>query len=99
MTSIENACSNPECPVEQGAEDFAPLRIFNVRINLSDHTGSLRNCRLSPEAAEAVLGCSVCNANNVLEIQQTKRCLRHYLSISLQVSQFDSLTDEQKNYA
>lgn len=93
---MENACSNPECLVEQGAEDFAPLRTFNVRIDLSDHTGSLKNCRLSPEAAEAVLGCSVCTANNVLKIQITNHCFRHYILIFPQVSQFDSLTDEQK---
>lgn len=54
-----NSCSNSQCAVEQGLEPFVPNRMFNIRISLSDHTGTLENCRLTNEAAEAVLGCSV----------------------------------------
>ncbi|XP_034240920.1 meiosis-specific with OB domain-containing protein [Thrips palmi] len=59
LSSSGNSCSNPECPVEQGIDIFIPKRTFNIRISLSDHTGTLKNCRLTAEAAEAVLGCSV----------------------------------------
>ncbi|KAJ1523014.1 hypothetical protein ONE63_002149 [Megalurothrips usitatus] len=58
MVSGGNSCVNPECAVEQGSEMFVPLRVFNIRINLSDHTGTLKNCRLTADAAELVLGCT-----------------------------------------
>lgn len=59
--TTEQTCSNPECPVEQGTEMFAPQRTFNIKIDLSDQTGTLKNCRLTAETAESVLGCSVSN--------------------------------------
>ncbi|KAK3914787.1 Meiosis-specific with OB domain-containing protein [Frankliniella fusca] len=71
VTSLENSCSNPDCPVEQGSEMFVPCRMFNIRIDLSDHTGTLKNCRLTAEAAETVLGCTVAQFDCMSEEQKT----------------------------
>lgn len=59
VSSSGDSCTNAQCAVEQGTEVFVPNQSFNIRVNLSDHTGTLKNCRLTAETAEAVLGCSV----------------------------------------
>lgn len=42
-----------------GQIHLEPLKSLNVRVCLSDHTGSLENCRLSGKFAEQTLGCDV----------------------------------------
>lgn len=59
VSSSGTSCTNLECAVEQGTEIFIPNKVFNFRIDLSDHTGTLKSCRLTAEVAETVLGCSV----------------------------------------
>ncbi|XP_049858993.1 meiosis-specific with OB domain-containing protein isoform X2 [Schistocerca gregaria] len=56
---IDGICINLECPVGSGAEIAAPDTIFDIRMRLTDHTGSLENCRLTGTAAERVLNCTV----------------------------------------
>ncbi|XP_046994040.1 meiosis-specific with OB domain-containing protein [Schistocerca americana] len=56
---IDGICINLECPVGSGAEIAAPDTVFDIRMRLTDHTGSLENCRLTGTAAERVLNCTV----------------------------------------
>ncbi|KAE8741411.1 hypothetical protein FOCC_FOCC013051 [Frankliniella occidentalis] len=70
VTSVENSCSNLDCPVEQGSETFVPRRMFNIRIDLSDHTGTLKGCRLTAETAETVLGCTVLEFGSMTDQQK-----------------------------
>ncbi|XP_026292663.2 meiosis-specific with OB domain-containing protein [Frankliniella occidentalis] len=70
VTSVENSCSNLDCPVEQGSETFVPRRMFNIRIDLSDHTGTLKGCRLTAETAETVLGCTVLEFGSMSDQQK-----------------------------
>ncbi|XP_076270084.1 meiosis specific with OB domains hold'em [Rhynchophorus ferrugineus] len=50
-----NHCTNLAC---QGKDWRPPEITFDIQVMLSDHTGTLRNCRLSGGNAEDVLGCS-----------------------------------------
>ncbi|KAJ9578528.1 hypothetical protein L9F63_005257 [Diploptera punctata] len=56
---VSEACTNVECPIGSGAEIPSYDMSFDMRVALSDHTGSLRNVRLSGAAAERVVGCTV----------------------------------------
>ena len=52
-------CINLECPIGCGAELPRYDVTFDLRVKLSDHTGSLDNIRLSGATAERVIGCTV----------------------------------------
>ncbi|PNF30116.1 hypothetical protein B7P43_G03141 [Cryptotermes secundus] len=56
---VQDMCINLECPIGCGAELPRYDVAFDLRIKLSDHTGSLENIRLSGVAAERVIGCKV----------------------------------------
>jgi hypothetical protein len=57
--SVEGMCINLECPIGCGAELPRYDVVFDMRVKLSDHTGSLENVRLSGATAERVIGCTV----------------------------------------
>ena len=57
--SVEGMCINLECPIGCGAELPRYDVTFDLRVKLSDHTGSLDNVRLSGATAEHVIGCTV----------------------------------------
>lgn len=52
-------CMNTECPVSSGVEQPDTQRVFDLRVTLADHTGSLPNCRISSSAAAQALNLSV----------------------------------------
>jgi hypothetical protein len=56
---VQDMCINLECPIGCGAELPKYDTAFDLRVKLSDHTGSLENIRLSGAAAERVIGCTV----------------------------------------
>ncbi|KAL3279948.1 hypothetical protein HHI36_017454 [Cryptolaemus montrouzieri] len=58
-TNPSDKCENTMCPVGQNTEFVEPDVSFDIRMSISDHTGSLSDCRLSGKAAEKILGCSV----------------------------------------
>ncbi|KAF5308797.1 hypothetical protein FQR65_LT06030 [Abscondita terminalis] len=53
-----NLCPNTECAVSD-PNDNEIITSFDLRLMLSDQTGSITNCRLSGTTAENVLGCSI----------------------------------------
>ncbi|KAJ3657203.1 hypothetical protein Zmor_016222 [Zophobas morio] len=52
-------CENTDCPTVQEAGVRSLDHSFEIKINLSDHTGTLSSCRLSGSVAEQVLDCTV----------------------------------------
>lgn len=54
-----SACEDSICPMGCGDETPEVETSFEIRVALSDHTGSLSKCRLSGSSAEAVLHCPV----------------------------------------
>lgn len=58
-SNVTGKCANSACPVTQGRENGDPELHFDIRMNISDHTGSLNDCRLTGKIAETVLRCSV----------------------------------------
>lgn len=52
-------CENLGCPVGSGAEYIEPYQTFDIRVWLSDHTGTLDNCKLTGKSAENVLNYKV----------------------------------------
>lgn len=52
-------CENPECPTVFENEVVEPEVNFDIRIMLTDHTGTLTSCRFSGQAAEQALSCTV----------------------------------------
>lgn len=53
-----NVCVNLNCPVGSGAEQGSPETKFDIRVSLSDHTGTII-CKLAGAIAEKVLECTV----------------------------------------
>lgn len=53
------SCDDPMCPMGSGDERAEIETTFDIRITLSDHTGSLTRCRLAGTIAETVLRCKV----------------------------------------
>ena len=56
---VDDVCKNLKCPVGSGVEIPSYELFFDMRVQFSDHTGSLRNVRLSGGAAEQIVGCTV----------------------------------------
>lgn len=69
--SVEGMCINLECPIGCGAELPRYDVTFDLRVKLSDHTGSLDNIRLSGVTAERVIGCTVRRSDTVFTILYT----------------------------
>jgi hypothetical protein len=62
---VQDMCINLECPIGCGAELPRYDVAFDLRVKLSDHTGSLENIRLSGVAAERVIGCTVRKSHSI----------------------------------
>lgn len=62
-------CELMDCAALNSAKET----ILDIPINLSDHTATLLNCRLSGTSAENVLGCSP------TEFQQKSEMDKHFL--------------------
>ncbi|KAK7593096.1 hypothetical protein V9T40_007848 [Parthenolecanium corni] len=64
-------CLNANCQSVGG--DLAPLfdQVYDIRVTLTDHTGSLVNCRLNNEAAVRMIGCKASQFPAFSEIQKT----------------------------
>ncbi|XP_069701481.1 meiosis-specific with OB domain-containing protein [Periplaneta americana] len=56
---VEDVCLNLECPIGSGAEIPQYDVIFDLRVSLSDHTGTLENIRLTGITAERIIGYKV----------------------------------------
>lgn len=54
-------CTNDDCIILQsdGVTEFGYDDIFDIGLSVSDHTGTLNNCRLVGSIAENLLGCSM----------------------------------------
>jgi len=67
VDNITGSCVNQDCP--QGSVNMLSVSetrtetTFDMRVTVSDHTGSIHNCYLSGDVAESMLGCTVCNQN------------------------------------
>ncbi|XP_045483669.1 meiosis-specific with OB domain-containing protein [Harmonia axyridis] len=70
ITNTSGKCDNSICPVGQNQEFAEPEVQFDIRMNISDHTGNLNDCRLTGRTAEIVLGCSV---HEFLQMPQSDR--------------------------
>ncbi|XP_044267622.1 meiosis-specific with OB domain-containing protein [Tribolium madens] len=55
LENMNSVCENSECSSNSKSVDVS----FDISVHLSDHTGTLKNCRLSGATAEQVLKCSV----------------------------------------
>ena len=58
---LSEVCSNPECAtsVNPGISSSSIKTQYELGISLSDHTGTIDNCRLSEKCAEDMCGCKV----------------------------------------
>lgn len=58
MALLSETCSNPECTtcVNPGGNSTIKTQ-FEFGISLSDHTGTIVNCRLTDKCAENMCGC------------------------------------------
>lgn len=54
-----NKCENVDCPTVYDNKIIDPEIKFDMKINVTDHTGSLINCRFTGKAVEAALKCTV----------------------------------------
>lgn len=55
----QSTCNNIYCLTALDNEINEPDISFNIFVTLTDHTGSLPNCKLTGKIAEKVLGCEV----------------------------------------
>uniref|UniRef100_A0A6P7G0N5 Meiosis-specific with OB domain-containing protein n=1 Tax=Diabrotica virgifera virgifera TaxID=50390 RepID=A0A6P7G0N5_DIAVI len=53
-----SSCENSECSAFMETTPVEPEIQFDIRITLTDHTGSLKNCRFGGTVAEKALGCT-----------------------------------------
>lgn len=59
MVIKKSKCDNNECPTVYENKFFEPDYKFDIRLNITDHTGSLLHCRFAGNAVEEALQCSV----------------------------------------
>ncbi|XP_057666084.1 meiosis-specific with OB domain-containing protein [Diorhabda carinulata] len=65
MEMKSSRCVNSECPTVFENETADPEFNFDIKLTLTDHTGSLKNCRLSGHPAEQALGCTAREFSNM----------------------------------
>ncbi|KAG5897442.1 hypothetical protein JTB14_002703 [Gonioctena quinquepunctata] len=58
-------CENTECPTVFENEVVDPEFKFDIRITLSDHTGTLTNCQFRGGVVEEALGCTARDFSNM----------------------------------
>ncbi|KAL4624547.1 meiosis-specific with OB domain-containing protein [Arapaima gigas] len=61
-------CSNTACP---GNLNLEVTTGFDLLVDITDHTGTLKSCSLSGPAAEKTLGCTVDEFLHLTELQKT----------------------------
>ncbi|XP_048509838.1 meiosis-specific with OB domain-containing protein [Athalia rosae] len=84
----QESCMNPNCSYGNGTQKPINHTSFNLKLNVSDHTGHLVGCRLVGAAAEEFLKCTVNDfmAMSTKERDELKwRCLLEKCSIGLKV--------------
>ncbi|XP_068673464.1 meiosis-specific with OB domain-containing protein-like [Montipora capricornis] len=55
---LDEVCSNPECVTSVNPGSSSSIKTqYEFGISLSDHTGTIENCRLSEKCAENMCGC------------------------------------------
>ena len=60
VDSYTEQCCNPDCPAGSGVSmETGTDTQYNIIISVSDHTGTLNNCRLNQDVAEQIVGCKV----------------------------------------
>ncbi|KAK9884858.1 hypothetical protein WA026_009080 [Henosepilachna vigintioctopunctata] len=59
LIKLIGKCENATCPVALNTALVEPEISFDIRVTISDHTGTLNDCRLSGKTAEMVLDCSI----------------------------------------
>lgn len=59
MIVKSSKCENEECPTVYENQLVDPDIKFDIRISLTDHTGTLLNCRFSGNPVEEALECTV----------------------------------------
>lgn len=52
-------CENVECPTVFDRKNINPEVKFDIKIHLTDHTGTLINCRFVGKSVEEALECTV----------------------------------------
>ncbi|XP_022190039.2 meiosis-specific with OB domain-containing protein [Nilaparvata lugens] len=65
-------CKDPECQTTSERKIIPCETVFNLRVSLVDHTGCLRDCRLTSNAAQNLLGCSVIQFESLPEEKKTE---------------------------
>ena len=66
---VSGKCTNYDC-ISNDILDLSDGNIFyNLRVDVSDHTGSLSNCKLSAEVAANMLQCKVSVTNMLSNIK------------------------------
>ncbi|KAI0214866.1 Meiosis-specific with OB domain-containing protein [Lamellibrachia satsuma] len=93
VDSISGTCVNRDCPLGSvsmiNVTETQTDTMFDMRVTVSDHTGSIHNCYLSGDVAESMLGCKVAEFLCFDEDQKTslkwrfllERC-KMYINIS-----------------
>lgn len=59
LSKILNNCGNLDCPTASGNVTLEPFEALDIKVSLTDHTGTLENCRLTGKFAERILDCDV----------------------------------------
>nr|CAI5838094.1 unnamed protein product [Callosobruchus analis] len=84
-----STCDNQECPTNFENEPPEVEIVFDIKIDLMDHTGTLVNCKLGNQVAERILGCTAKGFSNLSDDQKSilkwkflsRRC-KVYLAVS-----------------
>ncbi|XP_030752470.1 meiosis-specific with OB domain-containing protein [Sitophilus oryzae] len=67
-TTIDTTrCANPSCPKD---EHVPPEVTFDIQVMLTDHTGTLTNCRLTGHSAEIALCCTATEFSSMSDDQK-----------------------------
>lgn len=73
-SAVDQECRNESCVTRNEPEKFLVEQFYDMQVSLSDHTGTLDQCRVSHTALEAMLGMSVeafqnLNSEDITEIK------------------------------
>lgn len=67
VSNLLNKCENVNCIREDVPTEVA----FDLKVKLSDHTGSLLNCKITGATAERILKCKVSDFLNMSDDEKT----------------------------
>jgi len=84
---LSEACSNPECAASQNPQSGSSTRSqqriktqYELTVSISDHTGTIENCRLTEKCAEDMFGCKV--SLNFKPVELTRSVYVFFLLVS-----------------